>query len=779
MNFRLSLLLVSFFLLNFSYNSHARVSILGPSHSAEQRIKHLLGQMTLKQKVGQLCQYAPLGGATGPQGEALDLNDAIVSGIGSVLNITGVQDTLAAQKLAVERSESGIPLLFSYDVIHGYRTIFPVPLAESASWDLEAIELASRVAAREAAAAGIHWTFAPMLDISRDPRWGRVMEGAGEDPYFGQLVASARIRGLQGDGAGGQLGRHDTILACAKHFIGYGLVEGGRDYNSVETSSLNLHTNILPPFQSAVASGVASIMTSFNDLNGYPVSGRGDLLDTLLRQQWGFQGLVVSDWNSIGELVPHGVASDLREATEIAINAGIDVDMESKGYCSHLSELVKAGAVSMERLDQAVARVLRLKFLKGLFDGDPLRFHSYEREHQEILSAENKEAARELVRKSLVLLKNDTKVLPLSKQMERVAVIGPMADNPHDILGEWRAKGNPADSVTLIQGIRSKLSAGSEVLHARGVGFNSNDKSGFDEAYQVAKRADVIIMAIGESAAMSGEAYSRAQIGIPGVQEDLLKRLKPLGKPIVVVLFNGRPLVLTDLVENADTILEAWLPGTQGGNGIADVLFGDYNPAGKLSMSFPYAAGQIPVYYAQKNTGRPYTDPSQRYQSRYIDIPNEPLFPFGFGLSYTEFEYGPLSVDKSRISGSETLKLKVSISNIGPYDGEEVVQLYVRDKQASITRPVKELKGFQKVFIRSGESKQVEFTISRDQLSFIGQNLKLIVEAGKFELMIGPNSSELNVVTMEYMGEGEANVQPAQSSWFFKQIVWIQTLLFS
>ena len=753
MNFRSLLPVLSFFLMNFHGYSHARPEILGSAYGVDERVENLLGQLTLKQKVGQLCQYAPLGGATGPQGQALDLEGAIVSGIGSVLNIVGVQDTLAAQRLAVERSETGIPLLFAYDVIHGHRTIFPIPLAETASWDLSAIELASRVAAREASAAGLHWTFAPMVDISRDPRWGRVMEGAGEDPYLGQLVAAARVRGFQGNGEGSQLARPDTILACAKHFVGYGMSEAGRDYNGVDTSSLNLHTTQLPTFKAAVDAGVATLMTSFNDLNGYPVTGRSELLDTLLRGQWGFQGVVVSDWNSIGELVPHGVASSLKHASEIAFNAGIDVDMESAGYCSHLGELVKSGAVTSEHLDQAVRRVLRLKFLKGLFDGDPYRFHNMERERQEILSAANKEAARELVRKSLVLLKNDNKLLPLSKQLGRIAVIGPMADNPDDMLGEWRAKGDPSDTVTLIQGIRSKLDVGSEVLYARGAGFTGNDKSGFAEAYRVAEQSDVVIMAIGESGAMSGEAHSRANIDIPGVQEELFMHLKSLGKPIVVVLFNGRPLVLTDLVQNADTILEAWLPGTEGGNGIADVLFGDYNPAGRLTMSFPYAVGQIPVYYAHKNTGRPNTDSSQRYQSRYIDIPNEPLFPFGYGLSYTEFSYGPLSVNRAKFSSSQTLKVSVPITNLGSYDGEEVVQLYLRDLVASVTRPVKELKGFQKVFIKSGETKRVEFTLSKDQLSFVGQDLKAQIELGEFDVMIGPDSSKLQRVRIEYLGD--------------------------
>lgn len=753
MKCRVSLVITGIFLLNVYQHALARLDVLGPSFDIEQRVEHLIGQMSLRQKVGQLCQYAPQGELTGPAGDPLDIEGGIISGIGSILNMTGVQDTAAAQRLAIERSETGIPLLFAYDVIHGYRTIFPVPLGESASWDLTAIELASRVSAREAAASGIHWTFAPMLDISRDPRWGRVMEGAGEDPYLGQLIGAARVRGFQGDGVGGQLNRPDTLLACAKHFVGYGLAEGGRDYNSADTSLHNLYSTQLPPFQAAINTGVATVMSSFNDLNGYPASGRGGLLTELLRTQWGFQGLVVSDWNSIGELVPHGVAADLKDATNIAFNAGIDVDMEAMGYCTHLDELVEVGSVSTERLDQAASRVLRLKFLKGLFDGDPLRYHNQDRERQEILNTVNQQAARDVVRKSMVLLKNDKDLLPLSKQLKRVAVIGPMADNPHDLLGEWRAKGDSVDTVTLVKGIRSQLGDDAQVLHAKGASFIGDDRSGFAEAYDIALQADVVVLAIGESAAMSGEAHSRANIDIPGAQLALLDHLKPLGKPIVVVLFNGRPLVLTDLVKKADTILEAWLPGTQGGNGIADVLFGDYNPAGKLTMSFPHAVGQIPVYYSQKTTGRPQTDPSQRYQSRYIDIPNEPLFPFGYGLSYTKFSYGPLSVDKLRFAKDQTLKVSVSLSNIGAYDGEEVVQLYIRDLVASVTRPVKELKGFQKVFLRAGETKNLEFIISKDDLSFIDQDLTAKVEPGQFDVMIGTNSSDLQAVRIECLDE--------------------------
>ena len=527
------------------------------------------------------------------------------------------------------------------------------------------------------------------------------------------------------------------------------------------TPCLNLHSVHLPTFRAAIDSGAATVMSSFNDLNGYPASGRKDILDGLLRQEWGFEGLVVSDWNSIGELVPHGVASDLKDASEISFDAGVDVDMAAGGYCAHLDEMIEAGTISMERLDQAVARILRLKFLKGLFDGDPLRFHNQEREQQEVLSAANQNAARELVRKSLVLLKNEKKHLPLSKNIQKLAVIGPMGNNPDDMLGEWRAEGKPEDTVTLIDGIRAKLGSDAEVLYARGAGFTSLDKSGFDEAYQIASQSDVIVLAIGESAAMTGEAHSRAHIGIPGVQEDLIEHLKPLGKPMVVVLFNGRPLVLNRLVSLSDTILEAWLPGTQGGHGIADVLFGDYNPAGKLTMSFPYAVGQIPVYYAQKNTGRPDTDSSHRYKSRYIDIPNTPLFPFGYGLSYTEFNFGSISADKLKFQGSETITFKFALSNMGAYDGEEVVQFYIRDLVASVTRPIKELIGFQKVFVKSGETKLVEFTLKKEHLQFIDLDLKPTVEPGKFNIMVGPNSSDLQVVPIEYLGEAPKQEESA------------------
>jgi beta-glucosidase len=720
----------------------ASTLVLDPA--IEQKIDSLLRQMTVEEKVGQLNQYSGNYTMPGPlppdphhQAEYSKLKTGQV---GSFLNVVGARQTRTVQQMALEGSRFKIPLLFGFDVIHGFKTIFPVPLGEAASWDLEAIERSARIAAREASAAGVHWTFAPMVDIARDPRWGRVMEGAGEDPYLGSLVAAARVRGFQGP----KLGEPGTIMACAKHYAAYGAVEAGREYNTVDISYRTMREIYLPPFHAAVEAGAATVMNAFISFDGVPASGNKFLVHDVLKGEWGFRGFVVSDWGSFGEMIVHGVARDKADAARLAISVGSDMDMESGVYVDALARLVEDGVVPMSALDEAVRRVLRLKFVMGLFD-DPFRYCDEQREKATLLNPQHLEAARDMGRKSIVLLKNDGNVLPLKKDVGTLALIGPLADSQRDMIGGWSAAGEPKDAVTLREGVMAKVSPATKVVTVRGCGDHGQcTDAQIQEAVAAGGQADIIILAVGENADMSGEARSRAYLDLPGRQMDLVRAVANLGRPTVAVLMNGRPLVLNELSETVPALLETWFLGTQAGNAIADVLFGDYNPSGKLPISFPYAVGQIPVYYNHMNTGRPYEPGGPTaFVSKYSDIPNEPLYPFGYGLSYTTFKYSDLSLAKEKVRPGEPLEVRVKVTNTGSREGAEVVQLYVRDLVASVVRPVKELKGFRKIELNAGETREVVFALSSDDLKFYDREMKYTVEPGEFSVFVGGNSRDV------------------------------------
>jgi len=702
----------------------------------KKKIDQLLSQMTLEEKVGQMVQYCGNSTLTGPvkavPSQVGDIKNGLV---GSMLNVTGADNTREIQKLNMENSRLKIPLIFGYDVIHGYKTIFPIPLAEAASWDLEAIEKSARVAAIEASSAGINWTFAPMVDIARDPRWGRVMEGAGEDPYYGSLVARARVRGFQGS----NLSNSNSVVACAKHFAAYGAVEAGREYNMVDMSRQLMNEIYLRPFKAAVEEGVGTLMNAFNDFEGIPATANSYLLREKLKGDWKFDGFVVSDWNSIGELVAHGVAKDEKEAAQLAISGGNDMDMVTGAYRKNLVTLVNEGKVDIKLVDDAVRRILRIKFRLGLFD-NPYKNCDAILESQMLLNPEHITAARDLARKSIVLLKNKGQVLPLSPEVKKIAVIGPLADSQDDMMGGWSVLGEGKDVVTLLEGIKQAVSPATQILYAKGCNIDDRNEPDFTEALVAASKADAVVLVIGEDRGLSGEASSRAHIGIPGKQEELLDRLLKTGKPVVVLLMNGRPLAIPALVEKAPAILETWFLGSQAGNAIADVLFGKYNPSGKLTMSFPRAEGQIPVYYNHKNTGRPQLPNSDRWISHYLDIPNEPLFPFGYGLSYTTFEYSNLKLDKPTMPMNGSITVSVSIKNTGKYDGEEVAQLYVRDLVGSVTRPVKELKGFKKLMIKAGETADITFSLKAADLAFFTKDMSFKAEPGDFKVFVGTNS---------------------------------------
>jgi len=718
----------------------------------EKKVDALLAKMTLDEKIGQLNQYTSRWEMTGPApgGDENQVLQEIKSGrVGSMLNVTGAQATLEAQKLAVENSRLKIPMIFGYDVIHGYKTMFPIPLGEAASWDPQVAELSARVAAKEAAAAGLHWTFAPMMDISRDARWGRVMEGSGEDTFLGTQMAVARIKGFQGD----NLASTETVAACAKHYAAYGFAEGGRDYNTVDISEATLRNVVLPPFKAAVEAGVATVMNSFNEIGGMPATISTHLLRDILKGEWGFDGFVVSDWNSIGELIPHGVAANKEEAARLAITAGSDMDMEGACYIT-LKEQVEKGVVKEALIDDAVRRILRIKFRLGLFD-DPYQYSDPEREKNTLLSPENLAAAREVARKSIVLLKNEGGLLPLKKEGQRIVVIGELAASKDVPLGSWRASANPNSAVSLLEGIQKAVSNPAAVTFAKGpdyiVGqrafptklqYNTTNRQGIGEAVAAARNASVVVMALGEDCFQTGEGRSQTEIGLKGLQQELLDAVYQVNKNVVVVLMNGRPLEITRMAGTVPSIVEAWHLGSEAGNAIADVLFGDYNPAGKLPVSFPRAVGQLPLYYNHKNTGRPTGDENVVFWSQYNDQPNTPLFPFGYGLSYTTFSYEELKMSTETLEKNGTLQVSVKVKNTGAVAGEEVVQLYVRDLVGSLTRPVKELKGFEKVMIQPGETKEVQFTLTPADLAFFTAQGKWEAEPGDFKLWVGPNSAE-------------------------------------
>lgn len=710
-------------------------------------VDSLIKKMTLAEKVGQMNQYNGFWEVTGPvpkEGNAKQKYEHLKAGlVGSVLNVRGVENVRKLQEIVVKESRLGIPLIFGLDVVHGHKTLSPIPLAEAASWDLKAMELSARVAAIEASAVGINWTFAPMVDISRDARWGRVMEGAGEDPFLGSKIAAARVKGFQGN----DLSANNTIIACAKHFAGYGFAEAGRDYNTVDVSTSTLYNIIFPPFKAAVDAGVKTVMNSFNVLNGIPATANSFLQRDVLKQSWNFKGFVISDWGSGVEMIDHGFAKNLKEVAELSANAGSDMDMESYAYISHLKTLVEEGKVRMAVIDEAVRRILSVKFQLGLFD-DPYRYCDAAREKELLYHPDHAKAALDMAKKSIVLLKNENGLLPLQKSQKKIAVIGALANDKTSPLGSWRIGSDDSTAISVIEGLKKfsnqfKYAKGADVVTGE-VSFtseltvNETDKSGFAQAIQLAKSSEVVIMVLGEHGFMSGEGRSRSKLNLPGLQQQLLEEVYKVNKNIVLVLMNGRPLALPWAAKNIPAIVEAWQLGTESGNAIAQVLFGEYNPSGKLPMSFPRSEGQVPIYYNQMNTGRPGPKPDV-FWSHYSDESNQPLYPFGFGMSYSKFEYSNLQIDSSNTSA---IKVSAMVRNAGKVGGEEVTQLYIHDKVASVVRPVKELKGFEKFYLAAGESKKVSFTLTDELLGFFNNNGKFTVEPGEFEVMIGTSSNE-------------------------------------
>lgn len=726
------------------------------------RINALLKEMTLPEKIGQLNLYSGTWEFTGPvppddnsQTKLAHIKKGLVGGM---LNVLSAKSTREAQKLAVENSRLGIPLIFGYDVIHGYKTMAPIPLAQAASWDPEVARKCAEVAALEASSAGIHWTFAPMMDVTRDPRWGRMMESPGEDPYLASVMAEAWVKGFQG----ADLNDLHTIAACAKHFAAYGFAEAGRDYNTVDISDQTLYNVVLPPFRAAAKAGVATFMNAFNEIGGIPATGSKKLQRDILKGDWKYEGFIVSDWASVREMITHGYAADEKEAARIALEAGSDMDMEGYIYEKALEDLIKSGVVREALLDDAVRRILKVKFELGLFD-DPYRYCSEDREKENILSKANLTSVRDAARKSIVLLKNEDQLLPLKKSGLSIAVIGSLAASKDIPLGSWRAQAETNSAVSLLEGIRAATE--SRVEYAEGyrittgeraftqeLTFVATDESRFDEALALAKAMHTVVLALGEDCWQSGEGRSQTEIGLKGSQEKLLKELLKVNSNVVVVLMNGRSLAIPYIAQSVPALLEVWHLGSEAGNAIADVLFGDYNPSGKLPVSFPHNVGQVPIYYNLKNTGRPNGydyDDKLVFWSHYADAPKTALFPFGFGLSYTHFEYSGIALSNTRISDNETLEVTFTVKNTGRYDGHEVVQLYIRDHAGSFTRPVKELKAFQKVFLKSEESKSLRFMVNSEMLSFYRADLTFGTEPGKFTLMVGGNSVDIKTAEFE------------------------------
>jgi beta-glucosidase len=710
----------------------AAVSPAPPGREIDARVDELLARMTLDEKVGQLQQLDSVPNEWRVRDEHRGL---IPRGlVGSFLNVRGARNINEAQRLAVERSRLKVPLLFGFDVIHGYRTIFPIPLGEASSWDPAAVERSARIAAAEAAATGLKWTFAPMVDIARDPRWGRISEGSGEDPYLGAVMARARVRGFQGDDPSAP----DRVLACVKHWVAYGAAEGGRDYDSVDLSERTLRAVYFPPFRAALEAGAGTVMTSFNTINGVPATANRFMLSRVLRDEWRFDGFVVSDYESVKELLAHGVAADDADAARQALTAGVDMEMVSRLFAGYLSRLVEQGQVPKTAIDESVRRILRIKIRLGLFE------HPYADEAREtsvLSSREHQVSAREIAGRSMVLLKNEGDVLPLRSQVRSIAVIGPLADDPDAPLSHWRGDGRVQDVVTLLAGIKARAVGrpGVQLAHAKGCEIEGGTTDGIAEAVRLARRSEVAIVAVGESSAMSGEAGSRSSLGLPGHQLELVKAVHATGTPTVVVLMNGRPLTIGWVAEQVPAIVEAWLPGTQGGHAIADVLFGDVNPGGKLPVTFPRTVGQVPLYYNHLNTGRP-PKVENRYTSKYLDVPWDPLFPFGHGLSYTRFRLSNLRLSTRSISPDGRLGVTVDVENAGSRAGDEVVQLYVRDVVASVARPVRELAGFERISLGPGEKQTVRFELGPERLGFYDRELRFVVEPGEFRVFVGASS---------------------------------------
>lgn len=744
---------IIFSLLCFSCNQNNKtvlpdvVAVNKTGDSVEIKITALMQKMTLEEKIGQMNQYNGFWDATGPapnEKKARKKYDHFKKGlVGAVLNVTGEEKVRKLQEMAVNETRLGIPLLFGFDVIHGYKTITPIPLAEAASWDLPLIEKSARIAAEEASAVGINWTFAPMVDITRDARWGRVMEGAGEDTYLGSKIGVARVKGFQGN----DLSAPNTIAACAKHFAAYGFAESGKDYNTADIGTSTLYNIILPPFKAAVDSNVKTVMNSFNVVNGIPATGNAFLQRDILKGRWNFNGFVVSDWGSGLEMIDHGFAKDLEQVAELSANAGSDMDMESYAFVNHLKKLVESGKVAMKVIDEAVRRILRVKFELGLFD-DPYRYCNPKAEKEQIYAPDHLAVALDIAEKSIVLLKNEKQLLPLKKNQQRVAVIGALANDKSSPLGNWRLAADDNNAVTVLEGIRKFLP---DVQYTRGVNFvsgktafpdelkiNETDTTGMAEAIALAARSELVIMVLGEHGLQTGEGRSRSRLDLPGLQQQLLEAVYKVNKNIVLVLMNGRPLAITWADEHLPAIVEGWQLGMQSGDAIARVLFGACNPSGKLPMTFPRSVGQVPIYYNHYNTGRP-GPKTEVFWSHYTDETNKPLYPFGFGLSYSVFEYGKLKIDANNPSA---VKVTVTVKNSGKVDGEEVVQLYIHDKVASVVRPVKELKGFSKIKLQAGESKEVQFVLTDAELGFYNNAGEFVVEPGEFDVLVGTNSDE-------------------------------------
>lgn len=744
---------ILFFAITLGFSIQVTGQISNTEMQIADRVEALLQRMTLEEKIGQMNQYSGFWDATGPvpQGGAnAEKYEHLRQGrVGSMLNARGAEQVRALQRIAVEESRLGIPLIFGFDVIHGYKTISPIPLAEAASWDLAAIQRSAAIAAEEAAAAGINWTFAPMVDISRDARWGRVMEGAGEDPFLGSKIAAARVRGFQGD----DLSSPATLAACAKHFAAYGFAEGGRDYNTVDIGSSTLYNVVFPPFKAALDAGVRTFMNAFNELNGIPATGDVGLLRGLLKGEWGFEGFVISDWGSIAEMVTHGYAEDLKHATELAAKAGSDMDMESYAYVEQLADLVRKGVVDEALIDDAARRILRVKHELGLFD-DPYRYCDPEREQRVTGQVAFQDAALEMARKSIVLLKNEGGLLPLRKEGQRIALIGSLAADKDSPLGSWRIAADPGTAVSVLEGMSAY--SGNELVHEKGVELivgpaifvddikvNETDTTGMAAAVAAAKAADVAVLVLGEHGFQSGEARSRTELGLPGLQQQLLEAVYAVNPNVVLVLNNGRPMALPWAAERVPAIVEAWQLGTQSGHAIAQVLYGDYNPSGKLPVTFPRSVGQVPLYYNHKRTGRPVQRrPNEVFWSHYIDQANTPLFPFGHGLSYTTFAYRNLQLSKEELTPGQAVTVTVEVENTGSRPGREVVQLYLHNRQASATRPVKELKGFQLLDLAPGQKQTVAFTVDESLLGFYTPQGVWAVEPGIFGLMVGGSSAE-------------------------------------
>jgi beta-glucosidase len=725
----------------------------------EQKVENLLSKMTLEEKVGQMNQYNGFWDVTGPspkEGNAALKYEHLRKGwVGSMLTVRGVKEVKAVQKIAVEESRLGIPLIIGFDVIHGYKTLSPIPLAEAASWDMEAIQNSAKVAASEAAASGINWTFGPNVDISRDARWGRVMEGAGEDPFLGSKVAEARVKGFQGNDLASPL----TIAACAKHFAAYGFAEAGRDYNTVDIGNATLYNTVLPPFKAAKEAGVRTFMNSFNILNGVPATGSSFLQREILKGKWDFDGFIITDWASIREMVAHGFAKDGAEAAEKAVEAGADMDMESHLYIAELVKLVKEGKVSEKLIDDAVRRILRVKHELGLFD-NPYKYCDEKREKETIGSKANNDAVLDMAKKSIVLLKNEGNLLPLKKNGQKIALIGALAADKNSPLGSWRIASDDNTAVSVLEGMQQYK--GNTLVYEKGADlttgkttfldelvFNTTDRSGFEAAKNVAKNADVVVMVLGEHGFQSGEGRSRTNLDLPGLQQELLEEVYKVNPNIVLVLNNGRPLALPWAAENIPAIVETWHLGTQAGNAVAQVLYGDYNPSGKLPMSFPRNVGQVPIYYNQHSTGRPVNSDNNVFWSHYMDVEKTPLFAFGHGLSYTTFKYGEPKLGKKVYAKGEPVKITVNVTNTGNYDGKEVVQLYIRDIAASLSRPVKELKGFELVSLKKGETKTVTFTLTDKELGFYNNEGEYLVEPGMFKVFTGTSSDNVQEAEFE------------------------------